>query len=241
LADNWLIETIFASNIHTVGVNADVKIRADGMPVVAARHETLNRIVLAYKKEGSWQYVEFDENPGGDVGTPVRLALDDDGRALIFYGFYNLNYDFRAACKNLDTGEEFTVILPDNPDGFGADFWAGMHQNTPYLFGRTHTPGATGLTMIIGDDWRQSLISDISITDLQTPPVRFYPNPVADEAVVDVPFAFVADVFDIRGTLKFKFSGAGSTRVDFSDLPAGMYWCAIEAAGKRTVVRFVKR
>ncbi len=240
VANTWIVETIRESNAQTVGTNAEVKLRSDGTPVAASRNETLNRIVLAHKSGGAWQYTEFDENPGGEVGVPVRLLLDDDGHALVFYGFYNLNYDFRAVYKNLDTGEEFTVILPDNPEGFGADFCAGMYENTPYLFGRTHTPGATGLTMISGENWRETLISGL-VLGPAAPAVRFYPNPVTDVATLSVRGSFVADVFDVHGRHKMKFSGTDTIEAEMSELPPGMYLCVVESGGRRAVVRFVKR
>lgn len=240
IANTWIVETIRASNVETIGTNADVKMRSDGTPVVAGRNDTRNRVALAYKSGGEWRYGEMDENPGGEIGVPVRLVLDDDGHALVFYGFYNLGYNFRAVYKNLDTGEEFTVILPDNPEGFGGDFCAGMYENTPYLFGRTHVPGATGLTMVSGQNWRETLVSGVQ-AGLAAFPVRFYPNPVAEAATISVPGPFVADVFDVHGRLKAQFSGIDGVEADLSELPPGMYLCAVESGGRRAVVRFVKR
>jgi hypothetical protein len=239
-ANTWIVETIFSSNVQIVGTNAEVKVRGDGRPVAAARNHTLNRIVLAYKSGNDWRIVEYDLNPGGEVGVPVRLVLDNDGNPLVCYGFYNLGYDFRAFYVDLEKPEVFNVLLPDNPENFGGDFWLGMHEDQAYLFGRANAPGHTGLMKIQSAHWRETLISETR-PRADALAVRFYPNPVADAATLSVAGAFTAEIFDLYGKKLAQISGVDYADADCSALSPGMYWCVVTAGEKRAVVRFVKR
>ncbi len=240
---SWTVEEITLPFNYNP-LNLDLQISTLGVPSVAFKDGTSNRIYYAQRDQGAWNPTPVLNDPGNLVGIPLRLILDTKDRPWILFNFPDVQDELRLLRQD-EQGNWVGVSVSNNQAQVAGKFDFHLLGDDFYVIGTKKELGNQGLGLLYAEEGVRTLLpkpeSRIALT--------LIPNPTNGAAALRFSMqqagTISLDLYNLQGQLlhhenAWLSAGEHSLALPSERLVPGSYLIKVKADaqhGRTTLVK----
>ncbi|MDB4286213.1 T9SS type A sorting domain-containing protein [bacterium] len=238
----WTVEVVTDTLLYEPSQMSISMAPVKGLPVIAFRDNSENRIMLAEKKaDGTWNISEIIKSTTNFLGTPLKLIVGPKDNPAVLYNYVTTSEEVRLLRRSNNT---WNPIAVNNSREIAGTFDFLSVDFDFFIIGRKNKTGDQGVGMLFAPGGvKVDIVNDTGVLSGAT----ISPNPAKDKFNASIslekPAAVSIQVIDLSGkVLRTIGNGrqlsAGEHSLDISTdgLGNGIYFVRI-IQDKQTVTR----